>query len=201
MIGFLASQRVKSVRLRKGYPFYTKGDFNLNIIGIRGNQRVANSFDDNILCIYKERGIWICQDYKATTDCGTYWLKNPMRNSGSALLVPKHYRGVYKLDLHNGKYTSLCQRLGDVEVYRDNNRDNVLDLDPSTIEKGRFGINIHRSNPSVASKRVDKWSAGCQVFADPDQFNQFINICKKSSSIFGNRFSYTLLTIKDFENE
>ena len=186
---------------KKGYPFYTKGDYNLNIIGIRSRRRVANSFDDHILCLYKKRGLWKFEEYRATTDCGTYWLSNPMKRSGSAILVPNHYKGVYKLDLHNGKYTSLCQRLGDVEVYRDNNKDNIIDLDPKTIEKGRFGINIHRSNPNRESSRVDKWSAGCQVFANPSQFRNFIKLCEKSASIFGNKFSYTLLTIKDFENE
>ena len=60
-----------------------------------------------ILCIYKRNGIWKFEEYNATTDCGSYWLSSPMRKSGSALLVPNQYRGVYKLDKHNGKYTLL----------------------------------------------------------------------------------------------
>ena len=182
----------------KGYPFYTKGNFNLNIIGIRSDVRKANAFDDHILCVYKENGNWIFRDYKATTDCGNHWLKNPMRQSGSALLVPDHYKSCYKLDLHRGKYTALCQRKK-VKVYRDNSKDLILDFDPDTIEEGLFGINIHRSNPSVSSKQVDKWSAGCQVFADPDQYKNFIRLCEKSASIYGNSFSYTLLTYKDLK--
>jgi hypothetical protein len=199
MLEYLATQRVQSVMKGKGYPFYTKGDYNLNIIGVRGKNQVANSFDDHILCVYKKSGRWKFEQYQATTDSGTYWLKNPMNIKGTALLVPNHYKGAYKLDLHNGKYTSLCQRLGDVEVYRDNNKDLITDFDPSTIDKGKFGINIHRSNPYRESVSVDKWSAGCQVFANPDQFNHFIKLCEKSASRFGNHFSYTLLTYKDFK--
>jgi hypothetical protein len=198
---YLATQRLQSVMKDKGYPFYTKGDYNLNIVGVRSDIRASNSFDDHILCLYKEKGKWKYKEFKATTDCGNHWLKHPMTNTGSALLVPNHYRGVYKLDLHKGQYKALCQRLGDVEVYRDNNKDLYTDFDPKTIEKGRFGINIHRSNPSKESKRVDKWSAGCQVFAKPDEYSQFIKLCEKSASIFGNKFSYSLLTYKDFENE
>ena len=43
------------------------------------------------------------------------------------------------------------------------------------------------------------YSAGCQVFQDPDNFKEFIKICEKSSSIFGNKFTYTLLTYKDLK--
>lgn len=199
MLEYLATQRVEEVMKKKGYVFFTKSDFNLNIIGVRSEVQRANSFDDHILCIYKRNGIWKFEEYNATTDCGSYWLSNPMRRSGSALLVPNQYRGVYKLDKHNGKYTALCQRLGEVEVFRDNNKDQILDYDPSTIEKGMFGINIHRSNPSRESKRVDKWSAGCQVFANPSHYNQFIRLCEKSASIWGNSFTYTLLNINDFK--
>jgi len=120
-----------------------------------------------------------------------------MNRKGTALLVPNQYKGVYKLDLHQGKYEALCQRLGDVSVYRDNDRDMILDFDPKTIDTGRFGINIHRSNPHTESHQVGKWSAGCQVFKEAKSYNDFISICKKASEIWGNKFSYTLLTHKD----
>ena len=196
----LAIQKIKDVMKSKGYVFFTKGDWNLNIIGIRGENKVANSFDDIILCIHKEKGKWCWYEYKATTDAGTYWLKNPMNEKkGTALLVPNQYRGAYKIDKHNSKYFALCQRGGDVEVYRDSNKDNITDFNPSTIDKGMFGINIHRSNPNVESSKVEKWSAGCQVFANPELFDNFMIMAQKSASIWGNSFTYTLLTFKDLE--
>ena len=188
---------VKQVLESKGYAFFTNGVYNLNIIGIRNPNLVANSFDDTMVVIYKIGGEWITKVYAITTDAGTYWLKNPMSNKGTAILVPNQYRGVYSIDLHNNKYYALCQRNGKVEVYRDNDKDVILDMDSAKIEKGMFGINIHRSNPFSESLKVDKFSAGCQVFKRVKDFNEFMEICQKSKALWGNSFTYTLIKESD----
>lgn len=188
---------VKQVLETKGYAFFTNGVYNLNIIGIRNPNLVANSFDDTMVVIYKFGGEWITKVYPITTDAGTYWLKNPMSNKGTAILVPNQYRGVYSIDLHNNKYYALCQRNGKVEVYRDNDKDVILDMDSAKIEKGMFGINIHRSNPFSESLKVDKFSAGCQVFKRVKDFNEFMEICQKSKALWGNSFTYTLIKESD----
>jgi len=188
---------VKQVLETKGYAFFTNGVYNLNIIGIRNPNLVANSFDDTMVVVYKFGGEWITKVYPITTDAGTYWLKNPMSNKGTAILVPNQYRGVYSIDLHNNKYYALCQRNGKVEVYRDNDKDVILDMDSAKIEKGMFGINIHRSNPFSESLKVDKFSAGCQVFKRVKDFNEFMEICQKSKALWGNSFTYTLIKESD----
>lgn len=188
---------VKQVLESKGYAFFTNGVYNLNIIGIRNPNLVANSFDDTMVVIYKFGGEWITKVYPITTDAGTYWLKNPLSNKGTAILVPNQYRGVYSIDLHNNKYIALCQRNGKVEVYRDNDKDLILDMDSAKIEKGMFGINIHRSNPFSESLKVDKFSAGCQVFKRVKDFNEFMEICQKSKALSGNSFTYTLIKESD----
>jgi hypothetical protein len=188
---------VKQVLESKGYAFFTNGVYNLNIIGIRNPNLVANSFDDTMVVIYKFGGEWITKVYPITTDAGTYWLKNPLSNKGTAILVPNQYRGVYSIDLHNNKYIALCQRNGKVEVYRDNDKDLILDMDSAKIEKGMFGINIHRSNPFSESLKVDKFSAGCQVFKRVKDFNEFMEICQKSKALWGNSFTYTLIKESD----
>lgn len=183
----------------KGYSFFEKGDYNLNLIGVRGDELKANAFDDILLNIYKVRGEWVFDEFPITTDAGTYYLKKPMRTSGTALVVPNQYRGLWQLGRHRGLYEALVQR-NELEVYRDNNKDSILDFDESTIEKGIFGINCHRSNPRGESKRVDKWSAGCQVFKSVYDFEQrFIPIIKKAKARWGNSFTYTLLNNKDLE--
>jgi hypothetical protein len=188
---------IKQVLESKGYAFFTNGVYNLNIIGIRNPNVVANSFDDTMVVVYKFGGEWITKVYPITTDAGTYWLKNPMSNKGTAILVPNQYRGVYSIDLHNNKYNALCQRNGKVEVYRDNDKDLILDMDSAKIEKGMFGINIHRSNPFSESLKVDKFSAGCQVFKRVKDFNEFMEICQKSKALWGNSFTYTLIKESD----
>jgi hypothetical protein len=99
--------------------------------------------------------------------------------------------------MHQGKYKALTQ-FKPVKVYRDNNRDAILDYDKATIDEGMFGINIHRSNPNRESLINEKWSAGCQVFANPEDFATFLLIIDESARRYGDKFTYTLITEDDF---
>ena len=182
-----------------GYSFFTKGNYNVNIIGVRNPNLVANSFDDTMICAYKVKDQWVLKEWQITTDAGTYWLENPLNVKGCALLVPNQYRGVYKIDKHRNKYYALCQRNGEVEVYRDDTKDQILDFDDATKQWGYFGINIHRSNPYSESKNVDKWSAGCQVFKKVNDFNEFMTICNKAREEWSNSFTYTLIKQEDLK--
>mgnify|MGYP003634946354 FL=1 len=119
-----------------------------------------------------------------------------MNVDGTAILVPGQYRSVYRRDLHQGKYEALCQRGAEVSVYRDDNRDRRHDMDPSTIDTGYFGINIHKAGR--ASTQVDKWSAGCQVISRSDEFATFMDLTEEGAERHGNSFTYTLLLETDF---
>lgn len=193
----MSIEHLKSIIKGKGYSFFTKGNYNVNIIGVRSSNLIANSFDDTMLCAFKVGGEWVLKEWRITTDAGKYWLKHPMKEKGCALLVPNQYKGVYKIDEHLGKYTALCQRNGEVEVYRDNNKDQILDFNDVSKEWGMFGINIHRSNPNTESQVVERWSAGCQVFKKVSDFNDFMDICDKAKKQWGNSFTYTLIKEED----
>ena len=66
------------------------------------------------------------------------------------------------------------------------------------VKEGIFGINIHKAGSRVdGSTQIDKWSAGCQVFAKESDFNQFMEICNKAKDVWGNSFTYTLIESKD----
>lgn len=181
----------------KKYDFYTKGKYNLNIIGIRSNQgnKVTNKFDDIIIIDYSNDRGYHRDIYSITTDPGLHYMKNPINKTGTGILVPNQYKSTYTLDYHQGKYLALCQRLKPVEVYRDNNKDDKFDLYPEKTEKGMFGVNIHHAGDNSTS--IDKWSAACQVFARKADFNEFINTCKKSKELWGNSFTYTLILEED----
>lgn len=185
----------ESLFKEKGYAFFTKGEYNVNIIGIRinPNNKVTNKYDDYLILDYKTKNCHKRNIYNITTDPGLSSMKKFSNAKGTAILVPGQYRGVYKIDLHNKKYEALCQRLGHVKVYRDNNRDDIYDLAPESIESGMFGINIHRSNETWTRPSIDGYSAGCQVFNNPVDFKSFMRIIKKSAEIYGNKFTYTLL--------
>lgn len=178
-------------RLSKlGYKFYSNGDYNLNIIGIRCGNSSTNRFTDELHLIYKVKGVWKHDVFKITTKPGLNSLVDPVNVKGCSILVPGQYPQSHKLGLHKGKYTALVQAKL-LKVYRDNNKDKIIDLNPESIDQGIFGINIHKSGSD--STLVNNWSAGCQVFKRETDFNRFINICKKSAELYGNSFTYTLL--------
>ena len=189
----------------KGYKWFEDIHnklYDVNIVGVRNSEtkgRVTNAFDDCITITYKdEEAQWQFHCFPCTTDPGTHWVENILNEKGVAILKPDQYRGSHKLRLHQGKYLALGQKK-EVTVYRDNNRDGNYDLDESKTDTGLFGINIHRATSRAGGKstRVDKWSAGCQVIADNDDWHEFLDICQAAREIHGNSFSYTLLESKD----
>lgn len=182
----------KKLFAKKGYAFFTKGAYNLNIIGVRNrNNIVTNKFDDYIVIIYnteqKENKRVVLN---ATTDPGAYYMYQPMNENGCAILVPGQYRGCWKYGFHK-RYRALVQ-CKPVRVYRDKNKNDIYDFNPTTIQKGIYGINIHKAG--INSLLVDKWSAGCQVIPNNVQYTTFINLCKKQIDAgLGDTFTYTLL--------
>lgn len=182
----------------KGYAWFKKGAYNLNIIGVRASSnKINNLYDDVIVIDYcLPSGAPKRVVYSITTEPGLYYMNNPMNQLGTALLAPGQYRGAWKLGLHKGKYKALCQ-CKPVTVYRDGNKNDTYDANPETATTGLFGINIHRSNEKYTSKKIDKWSAGCQVFADPIEFNAFMRLCDHQKANFGNSFTYTLIKEED----
>jgi hypothetical protein len=186
----------------KGYVYFTGGDYDVNIIGIRNSNtldEITNSFDDCMTLSYKIDNEWQFHCFKCTTDPGIYYSENLLNPDGVAILKPNQYRSTYQIGLHQGKYEALTQRLP-VEVYRDNNRDDNYDLDEYSLQEGMFGINIHKAGSSInGSSQVDKWSAGCQVFSKESDFNEFMGIINKSKDIWGNSFTYTLIESEDIK--
>jgi hypothetical protein len=177
---------------RLGYPHF-KGDFNLTLVGIRSNNKDANSFNDVLAVLFssgKNQNIVLLP---MTSDPGVYYRENPINDDGTAVLVPGHYRSCWQSGMHRGQYPALVQ-VGNVAVYRDNNHDQNIDTNDASIQRGLFGINLHRSAKDYISSQVDRWSAGCQVLADPDDFGVLMALVEKSTEIYGRKFSYTLLT-------
>lgn len=174
-----------------GHAVFEKGLYNLNIIGVRTPDDNANKFNDHMYVVYKDEHGWVTRTWHCTTDPGVYWREHPMNVKGTAILVPGQYRGSHKIGLHRGKYKALVQTGGRVCVYRDNNKDDILDMDPATEQDGYFGINLHKAGSH--STEVDKWSAGCQVWANADDFAAFMAIVEKSAETYGPQFTYTLI--------
>ena len=197
-------EQIKTTVESKGYKWFnddTNKSYDVNIVGIRNNspsvyKKVTNVFDDYITISFKdEKGV--CQFYcwQATCDPGKKGVQQFHNKKGVARLVTGQYRTVWVVDKHQGKYDALCQRLGNVTVWRDGNKDLVFD--EVLKDTGMFGINIHKAGQD--STWVENWSEGCQVFKRVKDFDEFMKICKKAAKIYDNKFSYTLLESTDIK--
>jgi len=181
-----------SILKNQGYEFYVK-PYQLNIVGLRNRNTAANRFDDEIHVFYKNgNGKWVYHVYPATTDPGTFWLRNPSYPQGTAILAQGQYKNAYAIGLHRGKYKALVQ-VKPVTVIRDYDRDAFLDFNNGTHDTGTFGINIHHAESSGATSYVDKYSAGCQVFQNIAHYKEFMGLCDQHKSLYGNTFTYTLI--------
>jgi len=190
-------KEIQDVLEKKDYKFFTLDkSYNVNIIGVRSDDSQSNLFDDMFFMIYRANGENKIIPSQGTTDPGKYWLEHPMNTDGTFIMKPGQHEGLWRMGLHKG-YKAFVQNKP-VTGYRDNNKDQILDMDPKTLVKGMFGINMHRSNPYTESYYVDKWSAGCQVHKKVSVYDQYIDIAERSQHMYGNQFSYTLLEDKDF---
>lgn len=169
----------------------------LNIFGIRAKNidQTADLFDDLIGVFYKlNENNTVIQTWQATTDPGKYFLNDPMNSNGTFIMIPGQYRGAYAIGKHHTQ-DALVQ-VGMLKGYRDTNRDNIMNLDPSLIYEGsNFGVNIHHKE--VDSETIGLGSAGCQVFKNTAEHQYLIGLCRQAVALWGNSFTYTLLT----ENE
>lgn len=191
---------IKQTLKRLNYAFFDNGKpHNLNLIGIRNSERRAGYFDDTFIIIYRNReNKEVIFTFPCTTDPSDVYLQKPLSGKGTAIVVPGQYRGLWKIGVHANKYTALVQAKP-IKVYRDNNKDNIINTDNRTIEEGIFGINLHRAGLKD-SNEIGLYSAGCQVLEHKKDFDFIIKACQVSADNFGNSFTYTLLTQENIKN-
>lgn len=177
-----------------------------NIIGVRTALDVPNVFNDLLFIVYKENGVEKLYSAIITTDPGTAYQVKPLNPKGCAIMAPGQYIDAYKLGFHQGKknHRALIQ-VGKVKVYRDNNKDGKLDMDPATIDNGYHGCNHHGvriedKNKDVVelAKSIGPWSAGCQVHERWSKKEEEMDIIASYGDIL---VSYTLIDEKDLCHE
>ena len=178
---------------RRGFLVFT-GDrgYDLNIVGCRSLTTEPNRFDDFLHVSYKLEGRWIEFIYACTTDPGQFWLDNPMRSEGTAIVChDQQIRGCFVVGSHRGRYQCLVQAPGvSIKCWRDNNRDEVLDFSGQVHEAS--AIQIHKAGRR--SINVEKWSAGCTVLQHESEFHHLMGLVNKQiDSGYGSKFTYTIL--------
>lgn len=196
---FTANELV-SLYKTKGYKLRTKA-YEMNIFAIRTKDAEANTFNDFVgLLFIDEKGNWQLRQWNATTDAGMYYRLNPIAVDGTAVICPGQHPNCYKKGKHKG-YDAI-EQIGNIKYIRDNNRNKILDWVYNAVGAkfiyGIFKTNIHHAGAD--SKLVDKWSAGCIVFARISDFISFMSLITSSISDykFPNLFDLTLFEEKDF---
>jgi len=169
----------------------------LNLVGVRSPGDV-NKFNDTLYYYwFDSKGKPEIRSIKEfTTDPGLKILRAPITTKGTAVVKEGWYRRMWKLGKHKNSYPALVQANPCV-VFRDNNRNAIIDFNPETIESGLFGINLHRASERLKSIQVDGWSAGCQVVADSAEFKKLMDRVYIANSKGQTLYSYLLVRNSD----
>jgi len=180
--------------------------FEVNIVGIRyqyNGDPVSNMFKDWLHIFWKDdKGVWIHKKTKITTIPGLVVFKNPTNKSGAGILHPGRYDGWYIKE-----FKKLGKALWPKEqaAFRDNNKNGTINLDSSTIQKasakqGGFGMLIHAGPYYGPNPAVQNWSEGCQVFEKRASHKLFFEYCDRHKELYGNSFSYNLISARQVED-
>lgn len=135
--------------------------------------------------------------FPITTDPGTYWLNYPMNTLGTAIIVPGQYIDAYQIGYHkqDTSHRALVQTGAKITVYRDNDKDSFPETTIKT-ESGFFGMNIHRARAIGETITIDKFSAGCNVFARANDLAAVLELCGFWKVVNNNLYTYTVLDEK-----
>jgi hypothetical protein len=198
----LRTHEIFGAYVKKQYYLHIE-PYRVNIFGVRLSNSSDNTFNDCVGLLWKDNnGNFFMKQYDATTDPGTYYRLHPMNSGGCAVMIPGQYKDAYKIGLHHD-YEAM-QQVGKMNYIRDNNKNTILDW--VYKQTGQYKMyseiastNIHHAYKVGTTKNVDNWSAGCQVFANIDNFNEFMGIVKGNVNDykFPNLFTYTLFESDD----
>lgn len=183
----------------KGYKYNTD-PYKLNIFVIHNlieGTKQNDQFNDALVITYKENNYYIRRIFDVTSQPGIIALKNPTNKAGTAIVAEGQYNS-YKISKHNNKYYALCNRERPISVYRDNNKDDVLDMDPKTIQTGIYCCNIHKS---FNAKSIGKNSYGCIVTKNDSDFDTIMKMAYKHKDLYENQFMVTVINSNDLVNK
>ena len=157
----------------------------------------GNVFNDVIWLAWSdENGEKYVKLWIGTTDPGYYWRQKPGRGvtkagvvRGVGAIKEGQHKSIYYPGMH-GSRPALQQEKKPVIVYRDNNQDKLLELDPRKTEKG-WGFRFHYMGKFL--ENVNKWSGGCNGSNDPGCVPFVLEMVQRQEDAgHGNRVSYTV---------
>ena len=174
--------------------------WDINVVSLRDPNTASDGIDQftcaQTICCFNDEGEPVFGLYRATTVPGLKAAQREQkRREGIAIRVPGQERGSHVIRKHKGSYDAVCHDYNypTIPVYRDPNRDGVIDLGGTiyTGDKGGRGLNIHKAGRH--STIVGNWSEGCNVLAIESEFNEFMNIARAGVRVWGPSITTTLI--------
>lgn len=198
-LNLIQISRIVRMMKSRGYIVYTE-PFKLNIVGVRDTNTNPELFDDKMYVFWKnDEQRWVGKEYIITTDPSTSSLHQVKNPKGVAILPAGQYVDAWKIRPHGqSQYLALGQQKI-LCVYRDYDRDALLNFNIDSKDCGYFGINIHRAKYGDAddgqgnTKIIGPYSEGCQVFQNYYCFQEFMDMANRQKNLYGNNFTYTLI--------
>ena len=194
---------------RLNYEVYSRPN-EMNIIGIRyqlPGTPYTNQFKDRLYIIYKnDQGALKAHWWPISTIPGKYGssksktlhkdLPKMKERGGLGILAPAQYKNSWSIGDYHGE---KCLRPGKQKFFRDVNLGNEQ-ITYSKSGEGYAGMLLHKAfnrNQGKNTYGVYNWSEGCQVIPDPVALDQIFGLLEIHRKLYGNKFTYTLITKND----
>lgn len=125
-----------------GLPVFAT-PWDANLIVLRRSAEPLDTYDGLVTLSWVEPGgAWRTVSARAATRPGTHYLRRPMNAGGTACLVPGQNPSSHELGLHKG--TPALVQTRPVRVWRDADRDAILDVGPGdVVYDDASGVNVH----------------------------------------------------------
>lgn len=126
-----------------------------------------------------------------------YYGKRPVNPKGTGIKIPGDTLYYLKeSDLGHGSYKMMVEgepiKVGRYPI----GVTKFESYKPTDIFTENCGMQIHRSSTKGVGICVGPWSAGCQVFADYEEFKEFISKAERET-MNANKFIYALINLDD----
>ena len=133
-------------------------------------------------------------------------------DKGLNILIPSQYIDAYEISTYRGAPAMNTRQGAVIKVWVDTKFTQTNEFlpynltKPETITQGVEGqsqvftpykFGIHLGYPG--GKKVGFWSQGSQVFPTSEELNEFFATCNLHKSLYGNKFTYTLVTRPDVQ--
>lgn len=194
--------QVKNMYLQKGYDFFDKLPYQVNLCGFRNRDiSTVDEFNDYLGVAYLDEFLnkhFLI--FRGTTKPGLTSLSGkPMNPNGTFILAPGQHKKSWMTGFHHAndpekRYEAYVQSgPGVFKGWRDNDQDGRFDFD-GVLYSDVSGLNGHRAGVNDTNK-VGPYSYACQVVRDDKEHSIWLGVGKRCAEIYGNIFHYTLFQL------